>query len=100
MAAQQQSRKRRAKKNSHGTDSDTRPSRKTLAVLLRGIADDLSLSYSTCVTVQRALQSQNSDEDAEIADCLRHHVAAALTRHIEDLRDLAETLNPLAETPL
>lgn len=92
MAAQQKRRRRPAKNRS-------RPSRKTLAVILRGIANGLSLSYSTCVTVQRALQSQNADEDTEIGDCLRHCVAAPLTRYVEDLRDLAESLHPMAETP-
>jgi hypothetical protein len=92
MAAQQERRRRLAKNHS-------RPSRKTLAAMLRGIANGLSLTYSTCVTVQRALQSQNSDEDTEIGDCLCHYVAAPLTRYVEDLRDLAQSLHPTEETP-
>ena len=99
MAAQQEHRRRRAKNNSYGTDGNARPSRKTLAAMIRSIANDLSLTYSTCVTVQRALQSQNSDEDTEIGDCLRSHVVAPLTRHVEHLRELADSLYPLAETP-
>lgn len=92
MAAQQKRRRRLAKDHS-------RPSNKTLATMLRGIANGLSLTYSTCVTVQRALQSQNSDEDTEIGECLRHYVAAPLTRYVEDLRALAESLHPMPETP-
>jgi hypothetical protein len=99
MAAQQERRRRPAKNNRHGTEGNPRPSRKTLAAIIRGIANDLSLTYSTCVTVQRALQSQNSDEDTEIGDCLRNHVLAALTRHVENLRDLAQSLHPTEETP-
>lgn len=98
MAAQQE-RRRRAKNDKRGCDGNSRPSRKALAATLRGIANRLSLTYSTCVTVQRALQSQNADEDTEIGDCLRHHVAAPLTRYAEDLRNLAESLHPMAETP-
>lgn len=92
MAAQQERRRRLAKNHS-------RPSRKTLAAMLRGIANGLSLTYSTCVTVQRALQSQNSDEDTEIGDCLRHYVAAPLTRYAEDLRNLAQSVHPTEKTP-
>lgn len=99
MTAQQERRRRRAKNNRHGTEGNPRPSRKTLAAMLRGIANGLSLTYSTCVTVQRALQNQNSDEDTEIGDCLRHYVAAPLTRYVEDLRDLAQSLHPTEETP-
>ena len=72
---------------------------KTLATMLRGIANGLSLTYSTCVTVQRALQSQNSDEDTEIGECPRHYVAAPLTRYVEDVRALAKSLHPMPETP-
>lgn len=67
--------------------------------MLRGIADGLSLTYSTCVIAQRALQSQNADEDMEIADCLRHCVAAPLARSVEDLRHLAQSLHPTKGTP-
>lgn len=93
MAAQQVRRRRRAQNN------DARPSRKTLAVMLRGIANGLSHTYSTCVTVQRALQSQNADEDTEIGDCLRYCVAAQLTRYVEELRGLAQSLRPGEEAP-
>ena len=99
MAAQQERRRRPAKNNRRGTEGNSRPSHKTLAATLRGIADGLSLTYSTCVTVQRALQSQNSDEDTEIGDCLRHHVAAPLTRYVEDLRELSQSLHPTEEMP-
>lgn len=92
MAAQHERRGRLAKNRS-------RQSRKALAAMLRRIANGLSLTYSTCVTVQRALQSQNADEDTEIGECLRHCVAAPLTRYAEDLRDLAESLHPMAGTP-
>lgn len=99
MAAQQERRRRGAKNNGHAAEGNSRLSRKTLAATLRGIANDLSLTYSTCVTVQRALQSQNSDEDTEIGDCLRNYVAAPLTRYVEHLRDLAQSLHPTGETP-
>jgi hypothetical protein len=90
MAAQQERRRRPAKNHS-------RPSHKTVATMLRGIAKGLSLTYSTCVTVQRALQNQNSDEDTEIGDCLRHYVAAPLTRSVEDLRKLPDSLHSMTE---
>lgn len=99
MAARQERRRRLAKNPTHGSQAKSRPSRKTLAAMLRGIANGLSLTYSTCVTVQRALQSQNADEDTEIGDCLRHCVAGPLARSVEDLRHLAQSLHPTKETP-
>jgi hypothetical protein len=89
MAAQQERRRRLAKGHS-------RPSRKTLAATLRSIAG-LSLIHSRRVTVQRSLQSQNSDEDTDIGECLRHYAAAPLIRYVEDLRELAESLHRIAE---
>jgi hypothetical protein len=99
MAARQERRRQLAKNPRHGTQGNSRPSRKTLAAMLRGIANGLSLTYSTCVTVQRALQTQNSDEDTEIGDCLRHYVAAPLARSVEELRHLAQSLHPTKRTP-
>jgi len=99
MAARRERRRRLARNPRHGAQGDSRPSRKALAAMLRGIANGLSLTYSTCVTVQRALQSQNSDEDTEIGDCLRHCVAAPLARSVEDLRDLAHSLHTTKGRP-
>lgn len=99
MAVKQKSRRRRNKKNSRGTGADSRPSHKTLAAALRESAHNLALIYSTCVTVQHALQAQKAEEDTEIEECLRHHVTASLYRELQDLRELAQALHPAEETP-
>lgn len=99
MAGEQMSRRRLDKKNNRGTGASSRPSHKTLAAALRESAHRLALVYSTCVTVQRALQAQKADEDTEIEECLRGHVTAAIYRELQDLRDLAQALHPTDETP-
>ena len=93
MAAAQDTRRRRAKKNRHGTDARARPSRKTLAAALYKVVHNLALVYSTCVTVQHALKAQNADQDTEIGECLQTHVTAALFRQVTDLRELAQALH-------
>jgi len=100
MAAELESRKRRKKTSKGRGKAGWRLNGKALAGALREAVNDLSVAYATCVTVQTALRAQNADEDSELEICLRNHVAAAISRQIEELGLLARALGPIPGTPL
>ena len=52
---------------------------------LREMAQLLRVVYSTCVTAELALQSQNADQDGDILSALRMHVSAPVSRQAERL---------------
>jgi hypothetical protein len=45
---------------------------------------------AVAVTAEVALRTQNCEQDADIADCLRHGVVDALTTQIERLSRLCD----------
>lgn len=98
MAAELESRKRRKRTSKGRTKTGWRLNGKALAGALREAVNDLTVAYATCVTVQTALRAQNADEDSELEICLRNHVAATISRQIEELGLLAQTLGPTAES--
>lgn len=57
-----------------------------LAGYLERLASTLEAAYSTSVTVQAALDRQNSEQDQDIALCLRLHVSEVVSREAEELR--------------
>ncbi|HEV2271382.1 MAG TPA: hypothetical protein VGR92_18165 [Steroidobacteraceae bacterium] len=58
------------------------------------MAKELTIVYAVCVTVQGALRCQDADEDRELELCLRTHVADAVSRHVDNLCDVAQQLAP------
>ena len=92
MAARNSSRGARRRGRSGGNRPRTHPPRWTAERLaakapsatevlfreLRLMALRLEVIYRTAVTVEMALRSQNADQDAEFADCLRHAVCEAI----------------------
>jgi hypothetical protein len=58
------------------------------------MATELTVVYAVCVTVQTALRCQDADEDRELELCLRTHVADAISRHVDNLREFAQRLAP------
>lgn len=80
--------------------SPTRPStaehaakNPALASRLRDVARLLSVAYSTCVTAELALKGQNADQDYEILAALRMNVTEPVSRLVERLNSIAQTID-------
>jgi hypothetical protein len=56
---------------------------------IRLLALRLEVIYRTAVTVEMALRYQNADQDADVADCLRHAVCEAVWRQSEKAHGLS-----------
>ena len=57
---------------------------------IRLLALRLEVIYRTAVTVEMALRSQNADQDADFADCLRHAVCEAIWEQSEKAHGLSK----------
>ena len=60
---------------------------------IRLLALRLEVIYRTAVTVEVALRSQNADQDADFADCLRHAVCEAVWEQSEKAHGLSKRLS-------
>ena len=67
---------------------------------LREVSQLLSVSYSSCVTAQLALEGQNADRDRDILTALRMHVSEPLSRQVEKLDLLIVELGGTAQEVL
>jgi hypothetical protein len=63
---------------------------------LREVSRLLTVIYSTCVTVELALEGQNADHDRDILAMLRMHVSEPVSRQVEKLDSLVVELGGLA----
>ncbi|MGH8226526.1 MAG: hypothetical protein ACREU3_01265 [Steroidobacteraceae bacterium] len=59
---------------------------------LKSVAWRLTAAYSTCITVQAALEGQMADQDGEFAGCLRSGVSDPVSRQVERLHALVSRL--------
>ena len=64
---------------------------------LRDVSRLLTVTYSSCVTAQLALQGQNADHDRDIHAMLRVHVSEPLSRQVEKLDSLVAELGGVTQ---
>lgn len=75
-------------------------SRRELIDPLTGVALRLKFIYATAVTAALAIRSQNSEQDADVADCLRTGVCDPLDLQVAQLKAIIEKLGgPLPAAP-
>ena len=68
-----------------------------LIATLREVSRLLTVTYSTCVTAELALQGQNADHDRDIVAMLRIHVSEPIGRQVEKLDSLVAELGGVAQ---
>src|SRR6185437_407883 len=77
---------------------ERRPSATELLIReIRLLALRLEVIYRTAVTVEMALRYQNADQDADLADCLRHAVCEAVWEQSEKAHGLSKRLGRVRE---
>jgi hypothetical protein len=80
----------------------TSPAASTAELLaqLHEITLRLKVVYSTCVTAQLALEGSNSEQDRDIARCLRLGVSEAVTRQVDRIETMIEQVcGTMQESP-
>jgi hypothetical protein len=70
-----------------------------LLAQLRDIVLRLELIYSTCVTAQLALEGQNSEQDHDIARCLRLGVSESAATQLERIEAIIADVDGATRKP-
>jgi hypothetical protein len=87
---------RRTQLTKHSSHSTLVASVPELVAQLREIVLRLEAVYSTCVTSQLALKGQNSEQDHDIARCLRLGVSDAVSMQVKRITEIIARLDGMA----